>query len=106
MKANPPKNAIDTRKDTFWEKKYTVAVMVDESGNVVPTYGDEFIFEISDPHYVSAIGYIPKLRTPAEDDGTITGCEVYISNDKKTWKLAGSTNNWAYVKKSSDEFPT
>lgn len=105
MKANPPKNAIDTRKDTFWEKKYTVAVMVDESGNVVPTYGDEFIFEISDPHYVSAIGYIPKLRTPAEDDGTITGCEVYISNDKKTWKLAGSTNNWAYVKSPSDEFP-
>lgn len=101
----PASNAVDTRKDTWWQNFYTTAYTKLENGEKVPKYGDEFIFEITDPHYVSAIGYIPKVRRDGEQDGTITGCEVWISNDKETWKLAGSTENWAYVKANSEDYP-
>lgn len=95
----PAKNAIDTKKETWWTNLYAGANADSNYDNI------QFIFEINEPHYMSAIGYIPKLRNPSENDGTITGCEVWISNDKTNWTLAGSTNSWGYVKSPSDDYP-
>lgn len=99
----PAAYATDTNNDTFWKKQYMQTGL--SNGN--PAWGDEFVFEIGEPHYISAIGYIPVLseKTAAEADGTIKKCEVYTSNDKVNWNLAGRTDTWTNVKTATDTYP-
>lgn len=92
--------ALDGKPNTYWQNAYGTAYTVDANGSFIPKYGDEFIFEISEPHYISGIGYIPALKGTYE--GTISECDVYISNDNKNWQLAGSTDSWAYVSQLND----
>ncbi len=102
MGDGPVSNAIDGKKNTYWIKQY----MTTGRENGKPAWNDEFIFEIGEPHYISGIGYIPALL-PANVtlDGTIKKCEVWISNDKENWQLAGSTESWAYIKGQTEDYP-
>lgn len=102
-------NALDTKPETKWVFPYAntnYSQVKNPDGTWSPAYkNSEFIFEIGEPNYISAIGYIPALRNGAEPDGTISECEVYTSNDKVNWHLAGSTNSWSYVKVASETYP-
>lgn len=102
-------NALDTKPETYWEFPYYKTLnsqIKNPDGTWSPAYtGAEFIFEIGEPNYISAIGYIPALKKDGEADGTIKECEVYTSNDKVNWHLAGSTDAWSYVKVASETYP-
>ncbi|MBP3360878.1 MAG: bacterial Ig-like domain-containing protein [Clostridia bacterium] len=104
MNGKTAQNALDGNMATYWENMYTRAYKRDpdypNEYKWIADDNNEFVFEITEPHYISALGYIP-----VNSDGMIKACEVYFSNDNKEWHLAGSAQQWTYVKGTNDPYP-
>ncbi len=104
MSGKGAQNALDGNMATYWENAWTKAYKRDPdypNGNKwIADDNNEFVFEIIEPHYISALGYIP-----VNTDGLIKECEVYFSNDNKEWQLAGRTATpWAFIKGANDAY--
>ena len=104
MDGKGAQNALDGNMATYWENRYTKAYKRDErypnEYKWIADDNNEFVFEITEPYYISAVGYIP-----VNSDGMILACEAYFSNDNEEWHLAGSAQQWVYNKISNDPYP-
>ena len=87
--ANPADGAFDGNVNTHWENNYAQGFEKDSSGNWVPKHTYEFVLKFDQPHYLSAMTYLPY-----DMDGAIRGIEIYTSTDGENWQLAAATKDW------------
>ena len=87
--ANPADKAFDGNIDTYWENNYARGYEQDSSGNWVSKHTYEFVLKFDQPHYLSAMTYLPY-----DMDGAIRGIEIYTSTDGENWQLAAATKDW------------
>ena len=98
--ANPADGAFDGNVNTHWENNYAQGFEKDSSGNWVPKHTYEFVLKFDQPHYLSAMSYLPH-----DMEGAIRGIEIYISTDGENWQLAAATKDWdANTQEKSLEF--
>ena len=98
--ANPADKAFDGNVNTYWENNYARGFEKDSSGKWVPKHTYEFVLQFDQPHYLSAMTYLPY-----DMDGAIRGIEIYTSTDGENWQLAAATKDWdANTKEKSLEF--
>ena len=87
--ANPADKAFDGNINTYWENNYARGYEQDSSGKWVPKHTYEFVLKFDQPHYLSAMTYLPY-----DMDGAIRGIEIYTSTDGENWQLAADTKDW------------
>ena len=98
--ANPADKAFDGNVNTHWENNYAQGFEKDSSGKWVPKHTYEFVLKFDQPHYLSAMSYLPYNM-----EGAIRGIEIYTSTDGENWQLAAATKDWdANTKEKSLEF--
>ena len=98
--ANPADGAFDGNVNTHWENNYAQGFEKDSSGNWVPKHTYEFVLQFDQPHYLSAMSYLPH-----DMEGAIRGIEIYTSTDGENWQLAAATKDWdANTQEKSLEF--
>ena len=98
--ANPADKAFDGNVNTYWENTYSQGFEQDSSGNWVSKHTYEFVLKFDQPHYLSAMSYLPH-----DMEGAIRGIEIYTSTDGENWQLAAATKDWdANTKEKSLEF--
>ena len=98
--ANPADGAFDGNVNTYWENNYAQGFEKDSSGNWVPKHTYEFVLKFDQPHYLSAMTYLPY-----DMEGAIRGIEIYTSTDGENWQLAAATKDWdANTQEKSLEF--
>ena len=98
--ANPADKAFDGNINTYWENNYARGFEQDSSGNWVSKHTYEFVLKFDQPHYLSAMSYLPYNM-----EGAIRGIEIYTSTDGENWQLAAATKDWdANTKEKSLEF--
>lgn len=86
---NSVDGAFDGNINTYWENNYANGFVQDSSGNWVPKHTYEFVLKFDQPHYLSAMTYLPH-----DMDGAIRGIEIYTSTDGENWQLAAATKDW------------
>ena len=92
--------AFDGNIDTYWENNYARGYEQDSSGNWVSKHTYEFVLKFDQPHYLSAMTYLPY-----DMEGAIRGIEIYTSTDGENWQLAAATKDWdANTQEKSLEF--
>ena len=97
---NSVDGAFDGNINTYWENNYANGFVQDSSGNWVPKHTYEFVLKFDQPHYLSAMTYLPH-----DMDGAIRGIEIYTSTDGENWQLAAATKDWdANTQEKSLEF--
>ena len=97
---NSVDGAFDGNINTYWENNYADGFVKDSSGNWVPKHTYEFVLKFDQPHYLSAMTYLPH-----DMDGAIRGIEIYTSTDGENWQLAAATKDWdANTQEKSLEF--
>ena len=97
---NSVDGAFDGNINTYWENNYANGFVRDSSGNWVPKHTYEFVLKFDQPHYLSAMTYLPH-----DMDGAIRGIEIYTSTDGENWQLAAATKDWdANTQEKSLEF--
>ena len=98
--ANPADKAFDGNINTHWTNNYAQGFEKDSSGKWVPKHAYEFVLQFDQPHYLSAMSYLPH-----DMEGAIRGIEIYTSTDGENWQLAAATKDWdANTKEKSLEF--
>lgn len=83
---------IDGKNNTAWVNAWTVpaqSMVQGADGSWGPNHVYEFVYQLAEPHYLSALGYLP-----GNADGAIRACEVYTSEDGTSWQLAASVDGW------------
>ena len=97
---NSADGAFDGNVNTYWENNYSQGFEKDSSGKWVPKHTYEFVLKFDQPHYLSAMSYLPYNM-----EGAIRGIEIYTSTDGENWQLAAATEDWdANTKEKSLEF--
>ena len=97
---NSADGAFDGNVNTYWENNYSQGFEKDSSGKWVPKHTYEFVLKFDQPHYLSAMSYLPYNM-----EGAIRGIEIYTSTDGENWQLAAATKDWdANTKEKSLEF--
>ena len=97
---NPADEAFDGNVNTSWGNNYAQGFVQDSSGNWLPKHTYEFVLKFDQPHYLSAMTYLPY-----DMDGAIRGIEIYTSTDGENWQLAVATKDWdANTQEKSLEF--
>ena len=97
---NPADKAFDGNINTYWENNYAQGFVQDSSGNWLPKHTYEFVLKFDQPHYLSAMTYLPN-----DMNGAIRGIEIYTSTDGENWQLAAATKDWdANTQEKSLEF--
>ena len=92
--------AFDGNINTYWENNYARGYEQDSSGNWVSKHTYEFVLKFDQPHYLSAMTYLPY-----DMEGAIRGIEIYTSTDGENWQLAAATKDWdANTQEKSLEF--
>ena len=92
--------AFDGNINTYWANNYPTGYEQDSSGNWVSKHTYEFVLKFDQPHYLSAMTYLPY-----DMEGAIRGIEIYTSTDGENWQLAAATKDWdANTKEKSLEF--
>ena len=86
---NPADKAFDGNINTYWENNYAQGFVQDSSGNWLPKHTYEFVLKFDQPHYLSAMTYLPDNM-----EGAIRGIEIYTSTDGENWQLAAATKDW------------
>ena len=98
--ANPADKAFDGNINTYWENNYARGYEQDSSGKWVTKHTYEFVLQFDQPHYLSAMTYLPY-----DMEGAIRGIEIYTSTDGENWQLAAATKDWdANTQEKSLEF--
>ena len=98
--ANPADGAFDGNVNTYWGNNYAQGFEKDSSGKWVTKHTYEFVLKFDQPHYLSAMSYLPH-----DMEGAIRGIEIYTSTDGENWQLAAATKDWdANTKEKSLEF--
>ena len=98
--ANPADKAFDGNINTYWENNYARGFEQDSSGKWVTKHTYEFVLQFDQPHYLSAMSYLPY-----DMEGAIRGIEIYTSTDGDNWQLAAATKDWdANTQEKSLEF--
>ena len=87
--ANPADKAFDGNINTYWENNYARGYEQDSSGKWVTKHTYEFVLQFDQPHYLSAMSYLPY-----DMEGAIRGIEIYTSTDGENWQLAAATKDW------------
>ena len=97
---NPADKAFDGNINTYWENNLPSGWEQDSSGKYVSKHTYEFVLKFDQPHYLSAMTYLPHNM-----EGAIRGIEIYTSTDGENWQLAAATKDWdANTKEKSLEF--
>ena len=97
---NSADGAFDGNINTHWGNNYAGGFEKDSSGKWVPKHTYEFVLKFDQPHYLSAMTYLPY-----DMEGAIRGIEIYTSTDGENWQLAAATKDWdANTKEKSLEF--
>ena len=97
---NSADGAFDGNINTHWGNNYAGGFEKDSSGKWVPKHTYEFVLKFDQPHYLSAMSYLPY-----DMEGAIRGIEIYTSTDGENWQLAAATKDWdANTKGKSLEF--
>ena len=97
---NSVDGAFDGNINTYWENNYANGFVQDSSGDWVPKHTYEFVLKFDQPHYLSAMTYLPY-----DMEGAIRGIEIYTSTDGENWQLAAATKDWdANTQEKSLEF--
>ena len=92
--------AFDGNVNTHWENNYARGFEQDSSGKWVSKHTYEFVLKFDQPHYLSAMTYLPY-----DMEGAIRGIEIYTSTDGENWQLAAATKDWdANTQEKSLEF--
>ena len=86
---NSADEAFDGNVNTYWGNNYAQGFEKDSSGKWVPKHTYEFVLKFDQPHYLSAMTYLPY-----DMDGAIRGIEIYTSTDGENWQLAAATKDW------------
>ena len=98
--ANPADEAFDGNVNTHWENNLPSGWEQDSSGKYVSKHTYEFVLKFDQPHYLSAMTYLPH-----DMEGAIRGIEIYTSTDGENWQLAAATKDWdANTQEKSLEF--
>ena len=97
---NSANGAFDGNINTYWENNLPSGWEQDSSGKYVSKHTYEFVLKFDQPHYLSAMTYLPY-----DMDGAIRGIEIYTSTDGENWQLAAATEDWdANTQEKSLEF--
>ena len=97
---NSADGAFDGNINTHWGNNYAGGFEQDSGGNWVPKHTYEFVLKFDQPHYLSAMSYLPH-----DMEGAIRGIEIYTSTDGENWQLAAATKDWdANTQEKSLEF--
>lgn len=97
---NSADGAFDGNINTHWGNNYAQGFEQDSSGNWLPKHTYEFVLKFDQPHYLSAMSYLPY-----DMEGAIRGIEIYTSTDGANWQLAAATKDWdANTQEKSLEF--
>ena len=97
---NPADKAFDGNINTYWENNLPSGWEQDSSGKYVSKHTYEFVLKFDQPHYLSAMTYLPY-----DMEGAIRGIEIYTSTDGENWQLAADTKDWdANTQEKSLEF--
>ena len=97
---NPADKAFDGNVNTYWENNLPSGWEQDSSGKYVSKHTYEFVLKFNQPHYLSAMTYLPQ-----DMEGAIRGIEIYTSTDGENWQLAAATKDWdANTQEKSLEF--
>ena len=86
---NSADGAFDGNINTHWGNNYAGGFEQDSGGNWVPKHTYEFVLKFDQPHYLSAMSYLPH-----DMEGAIRGIEIYTSTDGENWQLAAATKDW------------
>jgi len=78
----PVANAIDGNPDTFWHTRY---------GDNADPMPHHLVIDLGREIELSGIRYLPRQDLAA---GRVADCEVYASNDPKSWGDAAATVRW------------
>ena len=97
---NPVDGAFDGNVNTYWGNNYARGFEQDSSGKWVSKHTYEFVLKFDQPHYLSAMSYLPH-----DMEGAIRGIEIYTGTDGENWQLAADTKDWdANTQEKSLEF--
>ena len=97
---NSADGAFDGNVNTYWENNLPSGWEQDSSGEYVSKHTYEFVLKFDQPHYLSAMTYLPY-----DMEGAIRGIEIYTSTDGENWQLAAATKDWdANTQEKSLEF--
>ena len=97
---NSADGAFDGNVNTYWENNLLSGYEKDSSGKYVSKHTYEFVLKFDQPHYLSAMSYLPH-----DMEGAIRGIEIYTSTDGDNWQLAAATKDWdANTQEKSLEF--
>ena len=97
---NSADGAFDGNVNTYWENNLLSGYEKDSSGKYVSKHTYEFVLKFDQPHYLSAMSYLPY-----DMEGAIRGIEIYTSTDGDNWQLAAATKDWdANTQEKSLEF--
>ena len=97
---NSADGAFDGNVNTYWENNLPSGWEQDSSGKYVSKHTYEFVLKFDQPHYLSAMSYLPY-----DMEGAIRGIEIYTSTDGDNWQLAAATKDWdANTQEKSLEF--
>ena len=93
MSSSSADSLIDGRPETEWESNPVSDGWEPNVSGWLPRKTFEFVFKLENPTFISALEYDP-ATSGNKGNGTILGCELYVSMDGEAWEKAGSVDNW------------
>jgi len=101
----PAAKALDGKADTYWHTNWKdgSAPKAKTDGTKL-TGNNNYIITLAKPSTVTSVTYVPRNGYDSSsgkvNNGAIEQCNVYVTTDGTTWKLAGTigeNNAWSYV---------